>query len=92
VAAVVLLVIAYRIGALTDVRLLAGSVGAALLAAAGGSAAGWAVSRLVTNTGVATSIVVGCASAAVGAAVAVAVIAVLDRDVVTLVRRVRRDG
>jgi putative peptidoglycan lipid II flippase len=92
VAAVVLLVVAYRIGALTDVRLIVGSIGTSLLAAAAGSAAGWAVSRLVTNTGVATSIVVGCASAAVGAAVAAAVVALLDRDIVALVRRVRRDG
>jgi putative peptidoglycan lipid II flippase len=92
IAAVILLSAAMRLGAIGHRYQLIRTGSAAVLAAAAGSGAGWALSHSIVTTQVLGSIGVGLAAAAIGGAVSVAVIAVVDRDVVALIRQGVRSG
>jgi putative peptidoglycan lipid II flippase len=90
VAAMILLVMAVRVGALGRPRLILRSTATAIGAAAAGSLAGWAVSRSVTSTAVLSSVASGVCAALVAAVVAGAIVAVADHDELILLRERRR--
>jgi putative peptidoglycan lipid II flippase len=92
VAALILLVVAFRVGALGRPRLILRSATTAIGAAAAGSLAGWAVSRSMTSTGVVNSIASGLGAAIVAVIVAGAVIALADRDELVLLRQRYRNA
>jgi hypothetical protein len=75
-----------RMGTLGPSAWLVRSLGAAILAAGLGSAAGWTVSRSMTSTGVAASLGIGLAAAIVGVAVAAVVVAGVDRSIIGVIR------
>ena len=81
-AAVILVVLARRAGALRITRSTGQAFGAALLAAALGSVAGWSIGRLARGDSTWTALGLAVGAAAVGWAVFAAVMAVLDRPLV----------
>ena len=87
VGAAVLLVAAFRVGALARPRVVTRTAAAAAAAAGLGAAAGWAVSRSLSSTAVLTSVAAGVAAAAAGAVVAAAVVGLLDRSALVLIRQ-----
>jgi putative peptidoglycan lipid II flippase len=86
VAAVALLVLARRAGALRLGAATARAAGAAVTAALVGSVAGWSVGRLARGDGTWTALGIALLAAAAGAVVFAAAIAVLDRPLVRELR------
>jgi putative peptidoglycan lipid II flippase len=89
IAALALLVSAWRIGVLTQLRPIVRSAGAAVIAAAAGAAAGWAISRLTDGTGVAESILAAAVAGVVAITSAAAAYTMIDRPTAQLIRRSR---
>ena len=91
VAATLLLAVAWRQGMLPDMRRVLSDVARACCAGAAGALAGWSVGRLARDEGVLLAATYGVLAALIAAVTVVAVLALVDRDLVrtgrTLLRR-----
>ncbi len=82
VAAMLLLVAAWRQGMISDMRRVLSDIARACAAGAAGALAGWSVGRLAADKGVLAAITYGVAAAALASLTVVAVLAMIDRDLV----------
>jgi putative peptidoglycan lipid II flippase len=92
VAATLLLVAAWRHGMMPGMRRVLDDIARACCAGAAGAAAGWSVGRLARDEGVLIAMAYGAVAAVLAAFTVVAVLAVVDRDLVRAGRAVLRGG
>lgn len=85
-AAALLLAAAYRHGLLDGLRDRLGDVLRAAAVAAIAGVAGWTVGRLAEGHGISASLGLGVAAAGIAASVVVALLALLDRDLISVLR------
>ncbi len=90
VAATLLLAAAWRQGMLPDMRRVLNDVARACCAGAAGALAGWSVGRLARDEGVLIAAAYGLLAAVIASVTVVAVLALVDRDLVRTGRAVLR--